>query len=153
MKRIIAFLFVSLVGFAVLYAGDRPVNFYEWLDKVVFVSGENYDVADDDINVIVSGSDFYIVTPTALAGSVKDKLSDIMGYVLYFSKEADEDSLLESLMDYHSKASTQSGVRVINGYTSGYSDYRYVDGKKYNVQVAFTEDAILVGYPLILTGF
>lgn len=153
MKRIIAFLFVSLVGLALLYAGEQSLNSYDGLEKVVFVSGENYETDNEKISVIISGSDFYVMTPVEFAGTVKEELSYIKGYVLYFSKEADEDSLLESLMDYHSTESYQTGVKVVNGYTSKYSDYRYIEGKKYNVQVAFTEDAILVGYPLILTGF
>ncbi len=153
MKRIIAFLFVSLVGVALLYAGEQSFNSYDGLEKVVFVSGENYETDNEKISVIISGSDFYVMTPVEFAGNVKEELSNIKGYVLYFNKELDEDNLLESLMDYRSTESYQTGVKVVNGYTSKYSDYRYIEGKKYNVQVAFTEDAILVGYPLILTGF
>ena len=44
-------------------------------------------------------------------------------------------------------------MTIYYGYTSKYSDFRLINGKKINIQIAFTEYGVMLGLPLILTGF
>lgn len=45
------------------------------------------------------------------------------------------------------------GIRIIYGYTSFYKDSQYIDGKKINVMLVEKDDCVLVGFPIIMTGF
>ena len=38
-------------------------------------------------------------------------------------------------------------------FTNIFNDFRFVDGKKINLQIAKDENAVIIGFPLILTGF
>lgn len=42
---------------------------------------------------------------------------------------------------------------IIYGYTSKFNQCEFVDGKKINVQIVVDEYQILVGFPMIMTGF
>lgn len=45
------------------------------------------------------------------------------------------------------------GMKIIYGYTSFYKDSQYIDGKKINVMLVEKDDCVLVGFPIIMTGF
>lgn len=45
------------------------------------------------------------------------------------------------------------GMKIIYGYTSFYKDSQCVDGKKINVMLVEKDDCVLVGFPIIMTGF
>lgn len=148
MKRIVAFIVITLLGFGVIIGlKGNEINF-DGLDKVCFVTDLSY--ANEE-NAVVSGNDVYITVSADKAKEIK--LNNIKGYVLYFNKTSDKKALLNYFFDYSSDEYFVGNTMIMNGYTSKYSDFRYVDGKKYNAQVAFTEDYIIVGLPMILTGF
>lgn len=45
------------------------------------------------------------------------------------------------------------GMKIIYGYTSSYKDSQFIDGKKINVMLVEKDDCVLVGFPIIMTGF
>ena len=51
------------------------------------------------------------------------------------------------------KAENIDGLNVLYGYTNIYSDFIYVYGKQSNVQLVESQNKIIVGFPLILSGF
>lgn len=44
-------------------------------------------------------------------------------------------------------------MKILYGYKNDFSDFRFIDGKKINVQIAWAENETIVGFPLIMTGF
>ena len=151
MKRIIAFLLLFGVGFGVKIGSVAPVLNYDGLEKVVFVTADK--VEDEDLQIIQNGNLFYVSVLAEKAKEAQEKLSNIKGYCLYFNKETDSEAIIDRFVDFRASESEVGDSRVITGYNTRFADFRYVDGKKINVQIAFTQDAIIVGFPLILTGF
>lgn len=150
MKRIVAFFVIGLLALGILVGtGANKYNF-EGLEKVCFVTDLTHS---EDENAVISGNDVYITVGVSEAKETMGKLDNIKGYVLYFNNDCDKDKLLNIFLDYSSDEYLVGNTRIINGYSSKYSDFRLVDGKKYNVQVAFSEENVLVGFPMILTGF
>ncbi len=148
MKRIVAFFVIALVGFGVVFGTKGDEFDFQGLEKVCFVTDLTH--AEDE-NAVINGNDVYI---TVSAGKVKEiKLDKVKGYVLYFDKNCDESMLVNRFLDYSSDFYYVGSTRIVNGYNAKYHDYRFVEGKKYNVQIAFTDESILVGFPMILTGF
>ena len=150
MKRIVAFFVIGLLALGILVGtGANKYNF-EGLEKVCFVTDLTHS---ENENAVISGNDVYITVGVSEAKETMGKLDNIKGYVLYFNNDCDKDKLLNIFLDYSSDEYLVGNTRIINGYSSKYSDFRLVDGKKYNVQVAFSEENVLVGFPMILTGF
>ncbi len=44
-------------------------------------------------------------------------------------------------------------MQILCAYTSIYPEYRVVENKKVNVQMAIKEEEIICGFPMIMTGF
>lgn len=150
MKRIVAFIILALCGFGIIVGSNKGEYCFDGLEKVCFVTNDlSLSSAE---NAVISGNYVYITVNPDEAKEVYNNLKDIKGYVLYFNKDCRE-RLIGNLLDYHSTEYYVGDTCVINGYSTDYVDYRLVDGKKYNVQMAFTEENIIVGYPMILTGF
>jgi len=150
MKRIVVFFVIGLLALGILVGtGANKYNF-EGLEKVCFVTDLTHS---ENENAVISGNDVYITVGVSEAKETMGKLDNIKGYVLYFNNDCDKDKLLNIFLDYSSDEYLVGNTRIINGYSSKYSDFRLVDGKKYNVQVAFSEENVLVGFPMILTGF
>lgn len=42
---------------------------------------------------------------------------------------------------------------IVYGYTSKFDKCEFIEGKKINVQIVLDDNQILVGFPLIMTGF
>ncbi len=150
MKRIVAFFVIGLLALGILVGTGANKYKFEGLEKVCFVTDLTHS---EDENSVISGNDVYITVGVSEAKETMGKLDNIKGYVLYFNNDCDKDKLLNIFLDYSSDEYLVGNTRIINGYSSKYSDFRLVDGKKYNVQVAFSEENVLVGFPMILTGF
>ena len=141
MRKVAFFLFVI----AILVGGVCPFVDFQESQRVTLVCN---DLPSQYLNeAIKSGNDFYITTTTERAKSLAKEL-DVRGYVLYFNKDKKID-----FVDYTLSDSNIDGYRVVTGYTNRFQKYRIVDGKKVNIQIAYTGEKIVVGLPLILTGF
>ena len=55
--------------------------------------------------------------------------------------------------DYIYQGGSAQDYLIYYGYYSNFKDYRYVDGKKINFQLAKTGEGWILGLPLIETGF
>lgn len=65
----------------------------------------------------------------------------------------DLDVVLNALnLEVHSKQEI-SGRTIIEGYSAKLSDYIVIDNMKTNIQIAISEDDLIVGYPLINSSF
>lgn len=147
MKRFVAFLF--LIGLFALVA-VAPSEAIVSADRVCVVAGESIDL--QEAQVVQTSGAYYITLPINKLEQAKEQLKSIKGYVYYFNNNINR-SKFNSFFDFKFKESKVGDIVVWTGYTSSYKDYRIVNGKKVNIQLAFTKDEVIVGYPLILTGF
>lgn len=149
MKRFVTFLFI-LIPFALVPLGTGQNQMPVQASRVTLVTGENVEL--EDAEVITSGGNYFITFPFIRLNEAKAKAKVIQGYVYYFDDGLNSQQINE-LFDFKASDIVIDGIRVITGYTSSYSDFRMIEGKRVNVQVAITSESTIVGYPLILTGF
>ena len=77
----------------------------------------------------------------------------IHGISFYFSNDKKFDDFNKKFGYTLTEDGCLDGYSIYRGFYEGYKDFRYIDGKKINVQIAFVEETWIVGFPLILTGF
>ncbi len=151
MKRMVAFILIIFSLFCIVIFKDNLVisNDYE---KMVIISSN--DRLNLHCKILQNGDDFYYFIDNN-KNNIQKLLNDndIKGIVLYFSKDFNL-NYFNNKLDYTlSKESIVGGRKVYYGYDKDYSDYRFVDNKKINVQLVYDGNQWIMGYPMILTGF
>ena len=76
-----------------------------------------------------------------------------MSAVQFYLKNQDLKALQKKLKYKHISQTNLENLTVYCGYSPYGQDSVYVDGQKVNIQIAVGEDLIIVGFPLILTGY
>lgn len=145
MKKMIGFFVVIVLLLSLVMTKQDDFNFLSNCSKILAVSDEK--LADENY-VLQNGNQYYYFYNDI------DKLKDkgFLAYNFYFDIETD----LSQILDCFSFVYEGEGVddyKIYYGYYDGYRDFRYVDGKKINVQVVKNDHEIIVGFPLIVTGY
>ncbi len=150
MKRMIAFLIVAIaVSISAFLCVDLPHN--EDYESVVVVSAQENLI---DGEVIKNGNDFYYYLSKKNAEKVIKTLDldKVSGIVYYFSNKSLD--YFNKKLNYSLTSPSNVGDRTVYyGYDKSYYDFRLIDGKKMNVQLANDGERWILGYPMILTGF
>lgn len=147
MKNVIAFLFLGVLLFVFYYFDFTPPLPFNSAERASFVLQQKVDGYD-----YVRNGDDYIIEVYSDIQSFYEKYSDkIKGFNVYFSHNAEW--FIKNFQGQIYRTQDIEGMKIYYGYTNLYNDFRYVSGKKINVQIAEQEDQIVVGFPLILTGF
>lgn len=158
MKKMIAFLLLCGTCFG-FYAACKINGANEFhslataaAKSVCFVTNVQADIQDENVKIVPSGNQYYIYMPIRLQEKYSS-LAGICGYVYYYPPSVPVDALQAELMQFASSYQNIGKTRVVTGYTNRFADFCFVNGKKVNIQLAVTEGAVIVGYPMILTGF
>ena len=147
MKNLVAFSFLSILLFVFCYFDFSPSLPFSSAVRASFVLKQQVEGYD-----YVQNGDEYIVEVYSDIESFYQKYSDkIKGFNLYFSENAEQ--IIQTLSGQIYRSQDVEGMKIYYGYTNLYNDFRYVSGKKINVQIAEQENQVIVGFPLILTGF
>ena len=106
-----------------------------------------------DREYLQNGEDFYYNFDKIEGQEVLKGLdvNEIKGLVFYFENIDIND--LFNKTDFYYKGEEVDGMKVYYGYDSSYLDFRYINGKKINIQIVQNSTKTIVGYPMILCGF
>ena len=147
MKNLVAFLFLTVLLLVFCYFDFSPALPFDNAARASFVLEEKVEGYD-----YVQNGDEYIVEVYSDIERFYQKYSDqIKGFNLYFSENVEQ--IIQTLSGQIYRSQDVEGMKIYYGYTNLYNDFRYVSGKKINVQIAEQEKQVIVGFPLILTGF
>lgn len=148
MKRMIAFFIVFIFFIGLKIAGENNLPYWNY-DSVIIVSSN----AIFEKQYIQNGEDFYFTFDKNEGETVlKDlNIKEIKGLVFYFNN-IDINNLLNKI-DFYFDGTDVEGMKVYYGCDSSYPDYRYINGKKINVQIVENSTKTIVGYPMILCGY
>lgn len=152
MKRLIAFVFIIISSFLLLATKNNNKVFeYDYEKAVVVTKNENLL---EDCEKTINGENVYFLVKKEQKEKIENlDFSSVIGLVFYFDKEIKYD-YFNKRFDYTLfGGKIIEGRQVFYGYDKNYCDYRIIENKKVNVQLAKTEDEWIIGYPLIITGF
>ncbi|MDD2227422.1 MAG: hypothetical protein PHH71_02455 [Clostridia bacterium] len=107
---------------------------------------------DSDVSIINNGEEFIVKTMANNAENIKNYLTDCFGYCIKI-EGAKQD--IEHLLDKIQVAKTEivDGIEILYGYMYGFLFSTFIDGKKVNVQIAFNDNTVTIGSPIILGSY
>ena len=149
MKTLVAILFLPLLCFAVYYFSAEEILPIENAKAVSFVTTKKFEGLD----CIKNGNDYIVTVYSDFSNFYTTNKDFIKGFNLYFDKNFNLDIYLKQLNAIVYKSCDVDSKEIYYGYTNIFNDFRFVDGKKINLQIAKDENAVIIGFPLILTGF
>ncbi len=153
MKKLFVFAIIGLCLLSTLFFNSTvlPLFNFDGVEKVCFVSANQYESSDFDS--VPCGDKFFNYCSLETAKkSLEDVKENIDGIQFYLNSE-DVDSVLNALKATFIYSETVGDVLVYYAYTTFYDDCVFVNGRKINVQIATYQDKLIVGFPMILTGF
>lgn len=152
MKRMIAFLFCTIILFLIIFAKSDNFEFINEYDKLIVIS-KNLNISQD---YQLNGDQYYYSFTKDEGNEFLEKEAnnyEIDGYVFYFNNLFNINKF-SKYVDFLLDKNTQiEGYEIYYGYYSGSEDFRYINNKKINFQLAHHNDEWILGFPAILTGF
>ncbi len=151
MKRIVVFIVAVVALICPLFAGNVSFNEKNAV-KVCFISHEEIEMPDE-VEIVKNGNQFYYTFAGEKYGQMKSLFKKFDGVNFYYQSGTKEEELIKThnISSYY--FSEVEGMKILYGYKNDFSDFRFIDGKKINVQIAWAENETIVGFPLIMTGF
>ena len=153
MKKLMLFLLVLACLIPTMFSkvDTNPLFYLDGVEKVCFVAERKFEV--EGVEVVQSGNLYYNYCSLETAReNIKDFNRKLRGFQFYF-KDCDVQGLLTKLKCEILTTTEIGNMTVLCGYTPYYENNIYVNSHKVNLQIAETEDEVIVGFPLILTGY
>lgn len=151
MKRLIVFLFIiALVAGGFSFVDKAEAIFMaSGVDRVCFVSSTKYD---GDFETVQCGDKFfnYCTSEQARENAALVKKADA---VQFYAEQDKLENLLRQIHFQELYNETVEGIEICYGYSPCYSSAVLLEGKKVNVQVAKVDGQVIVGFPMIMTGY
>ena len=144
MKKIL--LIFLIIPFAMSFyfrQVDESFLSMDGIDKVYVVTKDK----TEEFNALQTAQYNYVLFDEGLnTNKIKPE-----GFVLYMTKELDElKSDLNLLID---RQEVINDMQIYYGYTPLYNDFVISNNKRINTQIVARGDKLIVGFPMILSGF
>ena len=152
MKKLLAFVLIlaCVASTAFFKVEKNPLFDIDGVTKVCFVS--NQDLSKYDMQVQRCGDMFFNFCDQKTAKEkvkiVKNKIQSVQ---FYFDK--DDEKVIDKLKFTLVNEKQIEDIKVLEGYSPLCGAGYQIDKKNINVQIAIKGDEIVVGTPLILTGY
>lgn len=146
MKNMIAFLLMIISLFSIKYILPQEQCMKDY-EKITIVSDKRYELFEE--NLVQNGNDYYYTFDND--ENVMLSGFDYKALVIYY-KEFDIKNF-KSQCDVFYQCEDVGGYKIYEGYMKGVEKYVMVNNKKVNFQLAIRESDIVLGLPMIVTGF
>ena len=133
MKRVIGFFVAVILLIGVCVFKENDYALFNGFSRIIVVSEQEQLYQ----NYLINGNQYYYIF---------DENADVKQLDFNIEK-------LMSNLDFYYQGGDVEGYKLYYGYYCDFNEFRYVDGKKVNIQIALTQNEIVVGLPLITTGY
>ena len=132
----------------------NPLFSFDGVDKVCLISSLNFQEKNiEDMQTVVCGDVYFNYCSLSVAKNNLDVLNkNIKGIQFYLSDVGIED-IIARVNGQIVETSQVGDLKIYYAYSPYYDDCVFVNDKKINMQIAEKEEKIVVGFPLILTGY
>lgn len=121
---------------------------FENCEKVCFVSEKDFGFESQH-----SGDKIFSFCSYEKAREVFENIKDDLDGLQFYFKVFDEQKFCKRFDAKVVSKSEIDQIKLICGYTPFFNQSILIDGKKVNFQIANTSDWVIVGFPIILTGY
>lgn len=150
MKKLAIFIICAILIVAAKVIPDKNIFEMDEIRNVTFVI-DAVAAAEDELSFVQSGTDA-IVEINCDAAQEKYEKYHPKSVILEFDAHK-KDYVAEFLAMQQAQTQNIQDMTIVYGYTSKFDKCQYVDGKKVNVMIVEKQGALLVGFPIIMTGF
>ena len=149
------FLCDRVNGEYVVFLNDDDWLDVDYVEKCIAFFSENpsYSLVTPSTVLYPENCSNLSATGGELCKIIKLDSNNVHSRLITYLKNQDLKALQEKLKYKHISQTTLENLTVYCGYSPYGQDSVYVDGQKANIQIAVEKDLIIVGFPLILTGY
>lgn len=153
MKKLIVFILIlcCIASTAFVKVETNPLFSLSGVEKVCFISSQKYESVD--LECVENGDKFFNFCTLENA---KENLSEYQKYMdgmQFYLKNSSYEALKNRLKIELVSVQEVDGMKIYCGYTPYVQFNILLNDKKVNIQIAEKADEIVVGFPLILTGY
>ncbi len=151
MKKLIIFLFIiSIVAGSFCFL-EKPVQIFDvsGVDEVCFVSGEKCETAFETVQC---GDKYFNYFSFDEAKKEVSHLKNLDA-VQFYADQTELDTILKEIKFVSLLSEQIENIEIVYGFSPLYNKAIYLEGKKVNVQIAKVQDRVILGFPMILTGY
>ena len=148
-KLLLSILILVCISSTLNFKFDlNPIFSIDGVEKVCFVTKENVEGFE---SVRCGDNIFNFCTLDQATENLKT-LEQAKSFQLYFS-DVNLKDVFDKLKFEEISVSEIGDIKVYCGYTPYSQKSVLIDGKKINVQISAMDEKLIVGFPMILTGY
>jgi len=150
MKKLLSFLLIMCCLASTVFFRNDTTNIFRFenCEKVCFVSEKDFGFESQR-----SGDKIFSFCSYEEAKEVFENIKNDLDGIQFYFKGFDEQDFYKKFNARVVSKSQVEQIRLTCGYTPFFNQVILIDGKKVNFQIANTSDWVIVGFPLILTGY
>ena len=150
MKRVVFFIVIIAVIVAPMFASKQEFD-YQGVEKVAVVSTQALQLENAGI-IQNGGQNIYSLSVEDYLRQ-KDLIKDYDGLVFFYPQGTSFEKLKDIWqISWHYKSKMEQ-MQIVYAFSPLVEDFVFLSGKKVNFQIAWSQSGVMVGLPLILTGF
>lgn len=150
MKKLVVFIFATILCVAAGVIPRESALNLSGAKKVTFIVDAQI-AADEKLDFIQSGGDAIIDVGCE---NIKEKYKKYTPKSVIFEYDRTQREYVENFLSLNfTVLQNLDNMQIVYGYTSKFDRSELIDGKKINVMIVQKEDRLLVGFPIIMTGF
>ena len=150
MKRVVFFIVIIAVIVAPMFASKQKFD-YQGVEKVAVVSTQALQLENAGI-IQNGGQNIYSLSVEDYLRQ-KDLIKDYDGLVFFYPQGTSFEKLKDIWqISWHYKSKMEQ-MQIVYAFSPLVEDFVFLSGKKVNLQIAWSQSGVMVGLPLILTGF
>ena len=151
MKKLAVFIFVGMLAVCGIFIPKQSIFDIEGACEYCFVASVEA-AQESELTFVENGADVIASTTDKVAAKEFYEKNAPKCVVMKFGCEN-----LQKVKDFlkisQSWEQKLQDKEIIYGYTSMFEKCEFVNGKKINVQLVLEGDQLIVGFPLIMTGY
>lgn len=150
MKKLAVFIFAAILCVLAITIPSESVLELRGAKSVTFVVDANL-AEEENLDFIQSGGDAIINVENE---KIKEKYEKYAPKSVIFEFEKQKREYVEGFLSLdQTMIQRLNGLEIVYGYTSKFDKFEFVGGKKVNVMIVENDEHLLVGFPIIMTGF
>lgn len=151
MKKLIIFLFIiSIVAGSVLFVDKSSQIFdVDGVEEVCLVSTQKSEVATESVQC---GDKYFNYFSFEDAKREIENLKDVDA-VQFYAEEENLEKILKTIKFIELYSEEVEQLEIVYGFSPCYKSAVLLKGKKVNVQIAKIGGRVVLGFPMILTGY
>lgn len=121
------------------------------VEKVCFISSDKHD--KEGVEAVICGDKFFNFCSLETAKKYLESLQKNADGIQFYFEDLNLDKLFKKIKYQPVTKTNLDEMTIYCGYSPYYQSCVMLQNKKVNVQVAVMDGEVVVGFPMILTGY